>query len=73
MAKLTAAERNKLPSSDFAIPSQRKYPIEDASHRHNAKSRVTQFGSPSEKKKVRAAVAKKEGKKHEMKKEGGKK
>ena len=42
MARLTAAQRNALPSSDFAIPSQRKYPIEDASHRANAKARASQ-------------------------------
>lgn len=41
MARLTAAKRNALPSSDFAIPSQRKYPIEDASHRANAKARAS--------------------------------
>lgn len=56
MAKLTAAQRNALPASAFALPVQRKYPIEDASHAANAKSRVSQFGSPREKAKVRAAV-----------------
>ncbi len=58
MAKLTTAERNALPSSDFAEPKERKYPIEDASHRRNALSRVSQHGSPSEKARVRAAVHK---------------
>lgn len=55
MAKLTAAARKKLPSSAFAIPSKRKYPMEDKAHVKNAKARVAQFGSPSEK----AAVARK--------------
>lgn len=43
MAKLTSAQRNALPSSDFAIPSERKYPIEDASHRRNAKARASEM------------------------------
>ena len=41
MARLTTKERNALPSSKFAIPSERKYPIEDAAHRANAKSRAS--------------------------------
>lgn len=40
MARLTTKQRNALPSSDFALPAQRKYPIEDAAHRANAKSRA---------------------------------
>jgi hypothetical protein len=53
MSKLTTAERNALPDSDFAGPN-RSYPVEDAAHAKNAKSRVSQFGSPSLKKKVNA-------------------
>lgn len=56
MAKLTAAKRKALPSSSFVEPGERKYPVPDASHARNALARVSQFGSPSEKKKVRAAV-----------------
>ena len=41
MAKLTAAKRNALPSSAFAIPSERKYPINDPSHARNAKARAS--------------------------------
>ena len=59
MAKLTAAVRNKIPTSEFAEPGSRKYPIEDASHARNALSRVAQHGSESEKKQVRAAVHRK--------------
>lgn len=58
MAKLTAAARKKLPSKAFALPGGR-YPIEDASHARNALARVSQFGSPAEKAKVRSAVARK--------------
>lgn len=56
MAKLNAATRNALPTSDFAGPD-RSYPIEDASHARNALSRVSQFGSPDLKSKVRSKVA----------------
>ena len=59
MAKLTAAERKKLPSSDFAMPGERKYPIEDKAHAQNALARVAQHGTPEEKKMVRGAVMRK--------------
>jgi len=41
MSKLTAAERNALPDSAFAGPD-RSYPVHDANHAANAKSRATQ-------------------------------
>jgi hypothetical protein len=66
MAKLTTAERNALPAKDFAGP-HRSYPIENASHARNAKSRVSQFGSASLKKKVDAKADKKLGKKSPQK------
>lgn len=59
MAKLTYKARKALPKKDFAAPSERAYPIEDKSHARNALARVAQHGSPSEKKKVKAAVHKK--------------
>lgn len=47
MAKLTAAQRDKLPAKDFAIPPTKnrkgKYPINDKAHQKNAKSRATQM------------------------------
>jgi hypothetical protein len=58
MAKLTAAARKKIPAKNFALPGGR-YPIEDASHARNALARVSQFGSPEQKAKVRAAVHRK--------------
>lgn len=36
--KLTAAKRNKLKSSSFALPSQRKYPVVDDEHAVLAKA-----------------------------------
>lgn len=59
MAKLTSRERNKLPASDFAIPSKREYPIEDRAHARNALARVSQYGTPTVKAEVRAAVHRK--------------
>ena len=41
MAQLTAADRNAMPQSQFALPGGR-YPIPDASHAANAKARATQ-------------------------------
>lgn len=55
MAKLTAATRKAIPTSKFALGG-RRYPIEDASHARNALARVSQFGTASEKSKVRSAV-----------------
>lgn len=41
MAKLTAADRKKIPSDKFAGPD-RSYPVNDASHARNAKARASQ-------------------------------
>jgi hypothetical protein len=59
MADLTSGERKQLKSSDFALPAQRKYPIENRSHARNALARVSQYGTEEEKRKVRAAVKRK--------------
>lgn len=40
MAKLDAEERKELPKSDFGMPSERKYPMENASHASDAKARA---------------------------------
>lgn len=71
MAELNAKQRKALPKSSFALPSKAKtaqgkakggsYPIPDRSHAQNALARVSQHGTPAEKAKVRAAVAKKFG------------
>lgn len=57
--KLTTKARNTLPSEDFAFPKERKYPLNDKNHARNALARVSQFGSPEEKAKVRAKVHRK--------------
>jgi hypothetical protein len=56
MAELTYGQRKKLPSSVFALPGRRGYPLPDKAHARNALARVSQHGTPSEKATVRAAV-----------------
>lgn len=59
MAKLTTKGRNALPKSDFGMPAERKFPMPDANHARNAKSRASQEVnagrmSPSTEKKIDA-------------------
>ncbi len=42
MAKLTTADRAKLPQSSFALPAQRKYPVDTHNRAANAKARASQ-------------------------------
>ena len=56
MAQLTTRKRKSLPKGSFAIPERRAYPIHDKAHARNALARVAQHGTPSEKRRVRAAV-----------------
>lgn len=42
MARLKAAQRNRLPASSFGEPGARKYPMPDRSHAANAKARAAQ-------------------------------
>ena len=66
--KLTAAKRQAMPKSDFALPGKGEgpkgagagsYPIENKRHARDALSRVSANGTPAEKEKVRAAVGRK--------------
>lgn len=43
MAVLKTAARNKLKKSEFGLPGERKYPLNDKAHAANAKSRATQM------------------------------
>ncbi len=43
MAKLNAAERKRIPSSEFGLPGQRKYPMPDKAHARDAKARASQM------------------------------
>jgi hypothetical protein len=62
MAKLTTAERKKLPAKDFA-GAGRSYPVEDKAHARNAKARASQAAnagriSKSEEKRIDAKANK---------------
>ena len=59
MATLTAAERDALPNSEFALPDKREYPIHDEGHARDALSRVHQDGDAEERRRVYAAVKEK--------------
>ena len=56
MAALTSAKRNSLPDSTFALPEERKFPLNNASHARNALSRAGAQGGDVEAK-VKAAVS----------------
>lgn len=43
MAKLKAKARNALPTSDFGLPGERKYPMNDKNHARAAKSRASEM------------------------------
>jgi hypothetical protein len=55
-AKLTYRERKELPTSEFAIPEERKYPVHNKDHAQNALVRVSQHGTPEERERVRRVV-----------------
>lgn len=61
MAKLTAGQRKKLSSSQFALPAKKAYPVPDKSHAANAKARAAQQVkkgnlTPGQRKKIDAAA-----------------
>lgn len=63
---LTYKQKTELPNREFAIPSERKYPINNESHARNALARVSAYGTPTEKKQVCLAVAKRYPNIHKM-------
>jgi hypothetical protein len=42
MAKLTTKKRKSLKKNEFALPNERKYPVNDKNHARNAKARASQ-------------------------------
>jgi phosphoribosylanthranilate isomerase len=48
MPKLSTHERNALPARQFAFPTQRKEPLENASHVRNAIARFDQVQGVSD-------------------------
>lgn len=59
MAKLTYAKRKRMRSSSFALPRERKYPIDSLARGRNALARVSAFGTRKEQEIVRRKVYKK--------------
>ena len=43
MSTLSESKRSKLLKSDFGMPGEKKYPMQDKSHAANAKARATQM------------------------------
>jgi hypothetical protein len=43
VSKLTTAKRKKIPKSEFGLPGEKKYPMEDKAHARNAKARASQM------------------------------
>ena len=67
MAKLTTKDRKELPKKDFALPEDKRFPIDDKAHARNAKARSVQSVkagnlSKADKKKVDAKADKVLGK-----------
>ncbi|MHC1999201.1 hypothetical protein ACYQR9_02005 [Methylobacterium sp. CM6241] len=42
MSKLTTEDRKSLPKKDFALPDEKRFPIEDKAHARNVKARAAQ-------------------------------
>ena len=53
--KLTAAQRNRLPDSAFAL-SGRRYPIENKAHAKSALAYSSRFATPGQKAEIRRKV-----------------
>jgi hypothetical protein len=45
VAELKAKARNKLPKSEFGMPGERKFPLNDKSHARNAKARASEMAN----------------------------
>jgi hypothetical protein len=61
MARLSKRARAKIPTSQFAIPEKRKYPINTRKRAGRALGLVGMHGTATEKRRVRAAVRRKYG------------
>lgn len=62
MARLTAAARRALPTSDYGLPGKKAYPMPDKTHAGLAKAMADRYASPAEKKKIDAKANKVLGK-----------
>ena len=43
MSKITTSKRNSLPASEFALPAERKYPVDTRGRAANAKARASEM------------------------------
>jgi hypothetical protein len=57
MAKLTAKMRKALRPSQFALPEQRKYPLDTKARARNAPARASQHATPAEQATIARKVA----------------
>lgn len=67
MGLIDSKMRKSLPSSEFGLPAQRKFPMPDKAHAANAKARATQQEkagrlTPVQKSKIDARANRKLGK-----------
>jgi hypothetical protein len=53
---ISAKKRKSLPSSQFALPGQKKYPVDTPARARNALSRAAQNASPSEQATIKRKV-----------------
>ena len=56
MAVLTSKARKALPTSTFALPEKRAYPLDTANRARNALARASQHASPEERATIRRKV-----------------
>ncbi len=54
MARLTAAKRKKIPTSQFGLPGKRAYPMPDKKHAAVAKAYAERYASPAERAQIDA-------------------
>lgn len=52
----TKAGRKAMPASDFGLPVQKKYRIDDIAHARNALGRAKQNATPAQQAQIRARV-----------------
>ena len=67
MGTLSAKQRKSLPTSEFGLPAERKYPMPDKAHARDAKARASQAAnagrlSASQKDRIDAKADRKLGK-----------
>lgn len=58
MSKLSTKARNSLPSSAFALPSSRSYPVPDKAHARVAKAYASRYATPAQKAQIDAKANK---------------